>query len=76
MALYPGDMVSKQYCKELTMCMFCAAIPAAAAVGAKLNADRIRQPETRRLPIPTLTALAVALLLIGSITYHTLTFRP
>jgi hypothetical protein len=58
------------------MCMFCAAIPAAAAVGAKLNADQIRKAETRRLPVPKLTWLVIALLLIGSIMYHTLTFRP
>ena len=74
------------------MCMLCAAIPATAALGAKLNADqihRLRQDidslnpaaqrnevRTRRLPVPKLTALAVALLLIGSITYHTLTYRP
>ncbi len=58
------------------MCMFCAAIPAAAAVGAKLNADQNRKAESRRLPISKLTALAVTLLLIASITYHTLTYRP
>jgi hypothetical protein len=58
------------------MCMFCAAIPAAAAVGAKLNADQIRKPEGQRLAVPKLTVLVVAFLLIGSITYHTLTFRP
>lgn len=57
------------------MCMFCAAIPATAAVGVKLNADQKRNAETRRWPIPKLTALAVSLLLIASIVYHSLTFR-
>lgn len=58
------------------MCMFCAAIPTAAALGAKLNADQLRKIESRRRPVLKLTALAIGLLLIASITYHTLTFRP
>ncbi len=58
------------------MCIMCAAIPAAAAVGAKLNADQLRQVESRRKPILKLTAFAIGLLLIASITYHTLTYRP
>jgi hypothetical protein len=55
--------------------MFCAALPVTAAVGAKLNADQNRKAGSRRLPIPKLTALAVTLLLIAAITYHTLTYR-
>lgn len=58
------------------MCMFCAAIPAAAAVGAKLNADQVRKAEVRRLPIPKLTAGVIALLVVCSAVYHTLTYRP
>ena len=65
------------------MCMFCAAIPVTAAVGAKLNADQIRNvkpaapdgAETHGRPVLKLTAAAIGLLLIGSITYHTLTYR-
>ena len=57
------------------MCIFCAAIPATAAVGAKLNADQLHKEETRRLPIPRITALLIGLLAIGSVTYHTLAWR-
>jgi len=58
------------------MCMFCAAVPVAGAVGAKLNADQIHKGEAHRLPIPKITAGVIALLVIGSVTYHTLTYRP
>jgi hypothetical protein len=61
------------------MCMFCAAIPAAAAVGAKLNAKQ--QAENREAqadgesmpakPIKTITAGVIVLLLVGSVIYHT-----
>jgi hypothetical protein len=57
------------------MCMFCAAIPATAAVGAKLNADQLHKDASQRLPISKLTALVIGLLAIGSIIYHTLTRR-
>ena len=57
------------------MCIFCAAIPATAAVGAKLNADQLHKEETRRLPILRITALLIGLLAIGSVTYHTLAWR-
>jgi hypothetical protein len=57
------------------MCIFCAAIPAAAAVGAKLNADQLHKEEAHRLPIPKITALLIGLLAIGSAIYHTLTWR-
>jgi len=62
------------------MCMFCAAIPAVVAVGA--NAHRKQQdqiqaeqtdadtPKKVVLPAVPLTVLAVAGLLVGSITYH------
>ncbi len=57
------------------MCVFCAAIPATAAVGAKLNADQLHKPEERRKPVSKVTGILMALLLIASITYHTLTWR-
>jgi hypothetical protein len=58
------------------MCIMCAAIPAAAAVGAKLNADQLRKTESRRRPVLKMTALIIILLLVASATYHTLTYRP
>ena len=54
------------------MCMFCAAVPATAAIGAKLNADQLQKEEAHRLPIRKITALAIGLLLAGSGSYHTL----
>jgi len=57
------------------MCVFCAAIPATAAVGAKLNADQLHKPEERRKPVSKVTGILMALLLIASITYHTLIWR-
>jgi len=63
------------------MCIFCAAIPAAAAVGSAANGKQLeakRQAETagtknpKTRPIPQITAGVIALLAIGSITYHTL----
>ena len=63
---------------------FCAAIPATAAAGVRLNASQLdarRQAEAqgRELPamrpITHLTAAAAVLLLIGSITYHTLGYQ-
>ena len=57
------------------MCMFCAAIPAAAAVGVKLDADQKRKTAARRWPITKLTTLVVSLLLLASIVYHSLVYR-
>jgi len=57
------------------MCMFCAAIPATAAVGAKLNADQFKKPVEDRKPISKITGITIALLVAASITYHTLTWR-
>ena len=54
------------------MCMICAAIPATAAIGAKLNADQIHKEEDQRLPISKMTAITIGLLMIGSAIYHTL----
>ena len=57
------------------MCMFCAAIPATAAVGAKLNADQLHKPEEQRKPVSKLTGIAIVLLVTSSIIYHTLTWQ-
>lgn len=57
------------------MCIFCAAIPATAAVGAKLNADQLHKERSDRLPIAKITALVIGLLVISSAIYHTLAWR-
>ncbi len=54
------------------MCVFCAAIPITAAVGAKLNADQLRKEEAYRLPIPKLMTALIGCLVIASVIYHTL----
>ncbi len=55
--------------------MICAAIPATAAVGAKLNADQLHKPEEQRKPISKLTAFAIGFLMLGSVIYHTLRWQ-
>jgi len=57
------------------MCMICAAIPATAAVGAKLNADQLQKPEEQRQPISKLTGIAIACLIAASVVYHALVWR-
>jgi hypothetical protein len=57
------------------MCLFCAAIPATAAMGAKLTADQLHKQESQRLPIPKMTGILIGLLVIGSAIYHTLAWR-
>ncbi len=57
------------------MCMFCASIPAAAAVGAKLNAVQLSQPEEKRKPVGKITGLLVLLLMTASVVYHTLRWQ-
>ena len=57
------------------MCMICAAIPATAAVGAKLNANQLHKEENRRLPILKITGFVIGVLLIGSALYHTFAWR-
>jgi hypothetical protein len=54
------------------MCMICAAIPATAAVGAKLNADQLHKEGAQRLPIPKITGLLIGFLMIASTIYHIL----
>lgn len=57
------------------MCMFCAAIPAAAAAGAKLNADQLKQSEENRKPVGRITGMVIVLLIAASVVYHTLAWR-
>ena len=57
------------------MCVICAAIPATAAVGAKLNADQLHKPVEDRKPVSKITGFVIALLVAGSITYHTLAWQ-
>jgi UDP-N-acetylmuramyl pentapeptide phosphotransferase/UDP-N-acetylglucosamine-1-phosphate transferase len=57
------------------MCAFCAAVPVTAAIGAKLNADQLHKPEEQRKSISKITSLMIGLLIITSITYHTLTWQ-
>jgi hypothetical protein len=57
------------------MCVFCAAVPVTAAVGAKLNADQLHKPEEERKPVSKITGIAIALLVASSVIYHTLTWR-
>jgi hypothetical protein len=57
------------------MCMFCAAVPVTAAVGAKLNAEQLAKPEEQRKPIGKITGIMMALLVAASVVYHTLVWR-
>ncbi len=60
------------------MCMFCAAVPAAAALGAKFNADQnkaLREPQANGetpnpKPIAEVTTGVVVLLVLASTLYH------
>ncbi len=54
------------------MCVICAAIPATAAIGAKLNADQIHQEESHRPPVSKITGIVIVLLMVASAIYHTL----
>lgn len=60
------------------MCMFCAAIPAAGAIGAKLNADQKKkltsgEAKTEK-PIAVITGGVIVLLVAGSVLYHTTSY--
>jgi hypothetical protein len=57
------------------MCVICAAIPATAAVGAKLNADQLHKPEEERKPVSKITGIVIAFLVAASVIYHTLIWR-
>jgi formylmethanofuran dehydrogenase subunit A len=54
------------------MCILCASIPAAAAVGAKLNVDQLSKPEENRKPISKITGIVIGFLVMASVIYHTL----
>jgi hypothetical protein len=55
--------------------MFCAAVPAAAAVGAKLNSDQLAKPEEQRKPVGKITGIVITVLVAGSVVYHTLAWQ-
>jgi len=55
--------------------MICAAIPATAAVGARLNAKQLDKPVERRKPIGKITSAIITLLVIASVIYHTLAWQ-
>ncbi|MBN2116928.1 MAG: hypothetical protein JW730_10165 [Anaerolineales bacterium] len=55
--------------------MFCAAIPAAAAAGAKLNADQLHNVEARRRPILKWTGILIGFLMVASAIYHALRWQ-
>ena len=57
------------------MCVICAAIPATAALGAKLNADQLHKEEAHRLPIPKITGLLIGFLMIASTISHILRWQ-
>ena len=57
------------------MCMFCAAIPATAALAAKLNADQLQKTEEQRKPVGKITGMVMVLLVAASVIYHTLAWQ-
>ncbi len=57
------------------MCAICASIPVAAAVGAKISAGQLSQPEENRKPVGKITGFFILLLMITSVVYHTLSWR-
>lgn len=63
------------------MCMFCAAVPMTAALGAAATAKQKRnaqqppnatpvQPSVRKLPAEQITLVVIGGLLVGSVVYH------
>ncbi len=67
------------------MCVFCAAIPVAAATGAHFNSKQVQAKRAAQAvgvekpavkPIMQITGGVVFLLLIGSVTYHTVLKVP
>jgi hypothetical protein len=67
------------------MCVFCAAIPVTGAAGVTLNGKQLeakRQAEAAGVenphvkPVMKVIVGVIVLLMIGSVTYHTLTSLP
>ena len=57
------------------MCIICASIPVAAAVGAKMNVNQLDLPEEKRKPIGKFTGIIIGLLVTASVVYHTLRWQ-
>ncbi|MCE9645377.1 MAG: hypothetical protein K8S20_05200 [Chloroflexi bacterium] len=57
------------------MCIICASVPAVAAVGAKINASQLSQPQEKRKPVGRITGILIGLLMTASIVYHTLRWQ-
>lgn len=67
------------------MCMFCAAIPVAAATGVRLNSQQLKTAKKAadtgsalpaRKPVMKITAGVMVLLAACSVAYHSLTSLP
>lgn len=58
--------------------MFCAAVPAAAAIGTKLHADQKKKLERGQTksekPVAAITGGVIVLLVVGSVVYHSATY--
>lgn len=56
------------------MCMFCAAVPAAAALGATANVKKKKNANTAKwllsVPVATTTGVVIVALMAGSVAYH------
>lgn len=57
------------------MCVICASIPVAVAVGAKINVNQLHLPEEKRKPIGKFTGIIIGLLIIASAIYHSLRWQ-
>ena len=57
------------------MCMICASIPVAAALGAKLNSNQLSLPVEKRKPFGKITGFFIGLLVLASVIYHTLRWQ-
>lgn len=57
------------------MCIICASIPAAAAVGAKINASQLDKPEEERKPVGKITGMLIGALVLASVVYHSLRWQ-
>jgi hypothetical protein len=61
------------------MCMFCAAVPVAGAIGAKLNVEQKKKLATGEIkagkPVAAMTTGVIVFLVAGSVVYHTTVLR-